>query len=909
MKQLFRLFVILLNLSMLASSCQQAPLLTMTGSRTYNFTREGGTQSFTFSCNRDWSVSASENWITVSPSSGTPADGEITVRITCSANTTYDGRSATITVRVEDLSETITVTQDTGIGLILSPTTFDLTNEAQDIVIEVQKNVQYAVTIDEASKSWIAQKGTKALSSEKVTFSIAANESYDNREGKITFKQTDGDLVQTVTVKQSQTNGLFITTPEYDLSNEAHTLTVEVKANVEFEVSSQAEWIKYGSTSTKALTPSQITLRVNANETYDDREGKVIVKQKGGNLTGTITIRQDENYGIFVSQESVSIGKEEQKVEVEVKYNVDFDVVVPESAMGTMITTIEDDEGNTGTKALSTRKYRFGVSENSAYDPREVSITFKQKDGTLSGTFTISQAQKDGIIVDQKLYEVGRDGETIEIPLQTNVEYEVIIPDEAKEWIKRVDSAPTKGLVSESVYLEVAENATYYNREASVVIKKKDADLSENIVIKQAQTDALFITDEVKEFNLSSKGGDVTVNVFHNIPFEVDKTNLPDWITTSIVDKDSYNATLTISVEKNTLYKGRNTTVTIKGGTLSDVLSINEHQVDIVYTDITEYKVGWKGGDFSIKIYSNVDYTYEKPEWASLKSESSVVEDPLKVSEIVFSVSENLDYAKEGQIIIKWNNEGNNETNYVSLRQENCTISLAEPGGLLSEITTDRVAKVRVLTLLGSLNGSDIVIVRRMSNLVHLDMSDAHIVEGGAVYYKEYVTENNIIGQSMFNNCFQEKEATIILPKDVIEIKSEAFSGCHKLVSVSLPGQLRILGDYTFAGCWVLKDVTLPEGLTHIGLGVFDYCRAIEEITIPCTVQKIESYAFRDCTALTKIKLKTLPTVLKSIGSDLFVVRQNARQIYDNATLYVPTGTKDAYYLTDFGNFATIIEE
>lgn len=722
MKQFRQFLALIAALVMAAVSCQQAPFLTMNGPKSFNFSKDGGSQSFTFSTNKDWLVRSSESWCKVSPSFGSAAEGNVTVAVTVDKNPGYDPRTCTLTVKVEELTETVSVSQDMGLGLIVSPTTMNLTNAAQDFEIEVQKNVAYTVTISEKGKSFITYNGTKALSSEKASFSIAANDTYDDREGVITFQQTGGDLVQTVTVKQSQTDGLIV---------------------------------------------------------------------------------PDEN----------------------------------------------------------------------------------------------------------RMYSIDRDGDTIGIPVQTNVELEVVIPEEAKEWIKRVDSAPTKGLVSEVVYLEVAENTTYYNREAYVVIKKSGGSLAENILIKQAQTDALFIADESKEYSIGSKGGDVTVNVFHNVPFEVDKTNLPDWIAITTADKDAYNATISVSVKENTLYKGRSASITIKGGDLSDSFTINEHQVDIVYTDLVEYKVGWKGGDFIVKVYSNVDYELENPEWVIRKSEASVFEDPLKVTEITFSIGENLDFAKEGQIIIKWNNEGSDETNLVSLRQENCTISLGEPGSLLSEITTERVSRIRVLSLLGSLNGSDIIIIRRMSNLVHLDMRETHIVEGGAAYYKEYVTENNIIGRLMFSNCFQESEASIILPDDVIEIKSEAFSGCHKLVSVSLPSQLRILADYTFPGCWVLKDITLPEGLTYIGLGAFDYCRALEEIVIPSTVKTIDNYAFRECTSLTKIRLKALPTTLTSIGSDLFVVRQNARQIYDNATLFIPKGTLEAYYYTDFGNFTTIVEE
>ena len=430
----------------------------MSGPRNFTFTRDGGSQSFTFSCNRDWSVSSTESWVTVSPSSGSPADGDVTVRINCAPNTTYDARSATITVKVEDLSESITITQDTGIGLIVSPKTFDITNAEQIIEIEVQKNIQYSITIDDSGKSWITHTGTKGLSTEKATFSIAANDTYDNREAKITFNQTDGNLSETVVIKQSQTNGLFVTTPSYDLSNEMHTLTVEVKANVEYSVTIDDDWIKYESSSTKALTSSYITLRVAANNTYDTREGHVIVKQTNGDLSGTIVIRQDESYGIFVTSSSATISKDEQKVEVAVKYNVDFDVIIPEEAKGTMITSVEYSDDNLNTKALSTCTYRFGVSENKSYDSREVSITFKQKDGSLSDSFTIKQEPTDFLGCGYDSYYMGIEGGLLDIPLSHNADYQIDILD---DWISLIE---TKNLVTSHVQLSISENRTNKNR-------------------------------------------------------------------------------------------------------------------------------------------------------------------------------------------------------------------------------------------------------------------------------------------------------------------------------------------------------------------------------------------------------------------------------------------------------------
>jgi len=148
-------------------------------------------------------VNSSCPWLNISPLSGTASEGDITLTITVDPNITYDSRMATFFIEVEELKEAITITQDTGIGLIVSPTALDISGEEQTIEFEVQQNIQYSITIDESGKEWLKHSETKALSTDKVTFKVSANTSYDSREGKITFKQVDGDLIEVVTVRQS----------------------------------------------------------------------------------------------------------------------------------------------------------------------------------------------------------------------------------------------------------------------------------------------------------------------------------------------------------------------------------------------------------------------------------------------------------------------------------------------------------------------------------------------------------------------------------------------------------------------------------------------------------------------------------------------------------------------------------
>ena len=538
-------------LAFLFASCEKAPFITMNGPRSFNFIREGGSQTITFTCNRPWSVSSTESWVQITPSSGEASDKEITVTMKCSPNTTYDPRSATVTVKLEELSESITITQDTGIGLLVSPTTFELTNAAQTIEIEVQKNVQYSVAIDDESAKWIKQGGTKALTTDKVTFTISANESYDNREGKITFKQLDGDLSQTVTVRQSQTNGLFITTPDYNLSNDAHTLSVEIKANVEFEVTSQTEWIKF--VETKALTPSTITLSVEANESYDNRTGTVLVKQKNGNLTGTITVNQKQTDYMTVAPTSFEVSNEAQSITIEVKDNVSYSVVIPDDAKSWVSVS-----SNTQTKALVDDEVVLAIAKNTTYDDREASITIKQTDGALAGTVRIKQHQTDGIFLSPSEFELSSESHTISVEVEANVEYDVT-PDVT--WIKVLE---TKALTSSSIMLSVEANPTYDPRSGKVFVKQKNGDQEGFISVSQEQI--LILEALPKEFNLSYDDQTIEVEIKNSVDYSItisDSGN--NWI--SIVSPPSTKGLeiemVCFSVHKNDTYEDRSAKIVL----------------------------------------------------------------------------------------------------------------------------------------------------------------------------------------------------------------------------------------------------------------------------------------------------------------------------------------------------------
>lgn len=103
--------------------------------------------------------------------------------------------------------------------------------------------------------------------------------------------------------------------------------------------------------------------------------------------------------------------------------------------------------------------------------------------------------------------------------------------------------------------------------------------------------------------------------------------------------------------------------------------------------------------------------------------------------------------------------------------------------------------------------------------------------------------------------------------KPVTHIADNGFLNCDRIVSVSIPNSIKVIGNYAFGHCASLSDVTIPNSVTTIGEYAFRYCTAITSINIPNSVKTIGDYAFRYCTSLSDL---TIGTGVTSIGDYAF---------------------------------------
>ena len=289
------------------------------------------------------------------------------------------------------------------------------------------------------------------------------------------------------------------------------------------------------------------------------------------------------------------------------------------------------------------------------------------------------------------------------------------------------------------------------------------------------------------------------------------------------------------------------------------------------------------------------------------------------------------------------------------------TIQLEKAGTLPDRIGSSRKYQITNLKIIGEINGTDLEMIREMAGsdakgystrgkLSVLDLSEAKIVEGGASYFYYgngyYCTSNDVIGSSAFEGC--SRLTSLTLPAGITEISDGAFSGCSGLTSLTLPAGITDISSYAFYGCSGLTSLTLPAGITSIGWYAFGSCSGLTSLTLPAGITDISSYAFYGCSGLTSLTLPagitkidphtfygcsgltslTLPAGITWIGGEAFrgcsgltsiyvyaekvpIIGSNAFTGVDakKCTVYVPMGTYNDYWLSDFGYyFENIVE-
>ena len=260
-----------------------------------SFGTEAGETTLTFSTNVDWTLSIASTaggtvWCKASVSGG--SKGSVTVKFTVTEHTDYDDRSVSVTIKAGTASKTFTITQKCVEALLLTTDKYEVAQDGGTIEVEVKANIDYEVTISETAKNWItaSESKSRALTTRKHTFTIAASEEAEKREGEITFKS--GDKVETVKVYQAGGAIILLTKDEYTVSDAGETISVDIKSNVEYGVQMpDVDWITVEASS-RGMSSHTLKYNIIYNNTNESRSAQIIFYDKNSSLKEVLTIIQ-----------------------------------------------------------------------------------------------------------------------------------------------------------------------------------------------------------------------------------------------------------------------------------------------------------------------------------------------------------------------------------------------------------------------------------------------------------------------------------------------------------------------------------------------------------------------------------------------------------------------------------------
>ena len=152
------------------------------------------------------------------------------------------------------------------------------------------------------------------------------------------------------------------------------------------------------------------------------------------------------------------------------------------------------------------------------------------------------------------------------------------------------------------------------------------------------------------------------------------------------------------------------------------------------------------------------------------------------------------------------------------------------------------------------------------------------------------------IGSSAFKNCGNLKSVTI--GDGVTEIDDYAFYNCDDLTSVTIPNSVTRIRDYAFYNCKDLTSVTISNSVISIGDYTFRNCYSLSSVTIPDSVTFIGDYAFEECTNLTSV---TIGNSVTKIGNSAFSYCDNLTSVYCKAITPPSLGDSTVFFSNGSG--------
>ena len=521
------------------------------------------------------------------------------------------------------------------------------------------------------------------------------------------------------------------------------------------------------------------------------------------------------------------------EVVVTVTTDIEYKVVIPTDAKSWI--SIAETRAD-----LRIDKIKFIIAPNETFEELKADVNLVANNGYVLQKISFVQQGNTKVFNSdcEESYSIGAVGGKINIKISTNLDYDVVIPNNDKSWISVAD---TRAVVrEETLTLIVAENKITEERSSVVTLFDKDDNMLQKINITQSAKSNTIANNEIWYTTTDGK-----------------KLFPP---TTEPAIFGAFLVSNTYSDGKGVLTFDDDITL-IGGGAFSGCTTLATITIPESVTSIGNSAFDGCSSLTSITIPDSVtsigNYTFDG--CSSLTSVNNILDSVTTVGNYAFRNCSSLTSTTipdsvtsigyfvfsgcTGELVVNCNiPNGYYDYNYYSVFY----------GSKFTTVTIgDSVTTIGDYAFQGCSSLTSVYITD-LSAWCKIDFGDYCATP---LYYAKNLYLNN------------ELITDLVIPSDITEIKSYAFYYCSSLTSITIPDSVTTIGNCTFRDCSSLTSVTIPDSVTTIGNYAFCDCSSLKNVTIGDSVAIIGSSAFRDCSSLTSV---TIGDSVTTIGNYAF---------------------------------------